>query len=77
MRYCQDGILVYSETPEYHYNIYGHYEIQPIDVNDRPYFKMGAYVGIWWSNGYWFIGPNDFIGQTVGLNMARIKMEYR
>ena len=59
--YCQDGIHV-----NYHgSNLHGHYEIQPIYVNDRPYFKMKT-KGIWWSNGFWFIGSDSKKGQTIG-----------
>ena len=25
-----------------------------------------ATLGIWWSNGFWFIGPDSSKGQTVG-----------
>ena len=31
------------------------------------------HLAIWWSNGYWFIGPHSSIGQTIGY--ARYKTE--
>ena len=31
------------------------------------------HLAIWWSNGYWFIGPHSYIGQTIGY--ARYKTE--
>lgn len=46
MNYCQDGLQVNfaTETQQYIYvPIYGHYELQPNDVNGRPYFKMGSF----------------------------------
>ena len=52
MNYCQDGLQVYfaTEIQQYTYaTIYGHYELQPNDVNGRPYFKMGFY-GLWYDN---------------------------
>ena len=83
MKYCQDGIEVYyvREKQMYTYpdqTIYGHYEFQN-DVNGRPYFKKNdkEYCfndnelcghGIWWSNGYWLIGWNDWKGKPVGLS---------
>ena len=69
VKYCQDGIQVYykSETMEYTYaRIYGHYKIDS-DVNGRQYFNNEVEdYGIWWSNGYWLIGPNDLKGMTAG-----------
>ena len=73
MNYCQDGIKISfgTETQEYTYNlIYGHYEIQPSDINDRPYFKMGTSNlanGIWWSDGMWYIGPDWIKGTAAGF----------
>ena len=49
--YCKDGINVHGSK------FHGNYEIQPIYVNNKPYFKMAS-LGIWWSIGFWFIG-ND------------------
>ena len=64
MNYCLDGIHVHNSA---HF-LQGHYEIQQIDVNDRPYFKMemGA-LAIWWSNGYWFISTVSYKGQAMGF----------
>ena len=59
--YCEDGINVNYPGSKLH----GNYEIQPIYVNNRPYFKKSTY-GIWWSNGFWFIGHNSYKGQTRG-----------
>ena len=77
-RYCQDGIQVYfpTEAPTYdeehnsygvEYDpIYGHYELQPNDVNGRPYFKMGFY-GFWYDGlGLWWIGSDTDKGQSNG-----------
>ena len=69
MNHCQDGLQVYfaTETQQYtYYSIYGHYELQPNDVNGRPYFKMGSY-GFWY-DGFdkWWIGLNYALGQTIG-----------
>ena len=70
MNYCQDGLQVYfaTETQQYtHAQIYGHYELQPSDVNGRPYFKMGAY-GFWYDGlGDWWIGLDSRKGQPIGL----------
>ena len=70
MNYCQDGLQVYfaTETQKYTYaNIYGHYELQPNDVNGRPYFKMG-YFGFWYDGlGYWWFGVNGEKGQSYGF----------
>ena len=59
MNYCQDGLQVYFATETQQYTtvpIYGHYELQPNDVNGRPYFKMGSF-GFWYDGlGYWWIG---------------------
>ena len=69
MNYCQDGIQVYykTETKEYPMPIYGHYKLDPSDVNGRQYFynEVEDY-GIWWSNGYWFVGRNALKGQPTG-----------
>ena len=69
MNYCQDGLQVYfaTETQQYTYvQIYGHYELQPNDINGRPYFTMGAY-GLWWDGvNNWWISLNSYVGQTEG-----------
>ena len=69
MNYCQDGIQVYykTETKEYPMPIYGHYKLDPSDVNGRQYFynEVEDY-GIWWSNGYWLVGDNNAKGQAFG-----------
>ena len=57
--YCQDGIYVNFPDNKLH----GHYEIQTIYVNNKPYFKMET-QGIWWSNGFWLIGKDSNKGQT-------------
>ena len=46
--------------------LYGHYEIQPSEINDRPYFKKGNY-GLWWSYGYWIIGSDVMKGEPTGI----------
>ena len=74
MNYCQDGLQVYfaTETQQYDnehnpHNLYGHYQLQPYDVSDRPYFQMG-YYGLWWDGiSYWFIGDDIAKGQTYGV----------
>ena len=70
MNYCQDGLLVYSalETQLYTYApIYGYYELQPNDVNGRPYFKMGS-AGFWWDGfSSWWIGLDIQKGQSKGF----------
>ena len=73
MNYCQDGLQVYfaTETQQYTFRpIYGHYELQPNDVNGRSYFKMGSY-GLWWDGlGYWLIGydpDSNIVGQSIGV----------
>ena len=62
MNYCQDGLQVYFATETQQYTnaaIYGHYELQPGDVNGRPYFKMGTY-GLWWDGiEDWWIGKDS------------------
>ena len=69
MNYCQDGIEVYygTETQQYTYEpIYGHYELQPFDVNGRPYFKKGT-KGLWWDGIMdWWIGDDIDKGQSIG-----------
>ena len=68
MDYCQDGLQVYFATETQQYTtvpIYGHYELQPNDVNGRPYFKMGSF-GFWYDGfGVWWFG--DAIGQSIGF----------
>ena len=70
MNDCQDGIQVYFATETQHYTlhpIYGHYELQPNDVNGRPYFKMGIY-GFWCDGqSYWWIGLDSMKGQSIGF----------
>ena len=64
MNYCQDGLQVYFATDFYRS---GHYELQPNDVNGRPYFKMGP-CGLWWDGiSYWLIGDDIAKGQTYGV----------
>ena len=69
MNYCQDGIEAYyeTETKQYTYaSIYGYYELQPGDVNGRPYFKMGT-KGLWWDGIHqWRIGKDSNKGQSIG-----------
>ena len=68
LNYCQDGILVYfgTETQQYGVSIYGHYELQPGEVNGRPYFKMGS-MGLWWDGiEDWWIGFDSKKGQSIG-----------
>ena len=73
MNYCQDGLQVYFKTePEtateffFQLHLSGHYELQPNDVNGRPYFKMGSF-GLWWDGiDRWWISSNDFVGQAIG-----------
>ena len=69
MKYCQDGIEAYyeTETKQYTYaSIYGYYELQPGDVNGRPYFKMGT-KGLWWDGIHqWRIGKDNNKGQSIG-----------
>ena len=69
MNYCQDGIEAYygTETQQYTYvPLYGHYELQPGDVNGRPYFKMGT-KGLWWDGIHqWRIGKDSNKGQSIG-----------
>ena len=70
LNYCQDGIKVYygTETQQNTFlQIYGHYELQPFDVNERPYFKKGTH-GLWWDRiGDWWIGSDGSKGQSYGL----------
>ena len=68
MSYCQDGLQVYfaTETQQYTYiDIYGHYELQPNEVNGKPYFKSSSF-GIWWASKYWVISELIYVGQTLG-----------
>ena len=47
--------------------MYGHYELQPNDVNGRPYFKMGLY-GLWWDGtDSWWFGDDISKGQAFGF----------
>ena len=68
--YCQDGLQVNFATETQQYTsvpIYGHYELQPNDVNGRPYFKMGSY-GFWYDGlGRWWISQDNAVGQNVGF----------
>ena len=70
MNYCQDGIEAYygTETQQYYYApIYGHYELQPDDVNGRSYFKRES-IGLWWDGiGGWWIGSDSDKGQSFGV----------
>ena len=56
-----------TETLQYTYSqIYGHYELQPFDVNGRPYFKKGIH-GLWWDGiDNWWIGLDSSKGQSYG-----------
>ena len=68
MNYCQDGLQVYfaTETQQFTYiDIYGHYELQPNEVNGKPYFKSSSF-GIWWASKYWVISELIYVGQTLG-----------
>ena len=69
LNYCQDGIRVYFGTDTKNYNyapIYGHYELQPGDVNGRPYFKMGSF-GLYWDGiSKWWIGQDSKKGLPSG-----------
>ena len=69
LNYCQDGLQVYFATETQQFTavpIYGHYELQVNDVNDRPYFKMGSY-GFWHNGlGVWWIGYDSDQGQSFG-----------
>ena len=68
MNYCQDGLQVYfaTETQQYTYvDIYGHYELQPNEVNGKPYFKSSSF-GIWWASKYWIISDIIYVGQELG-----------
>ena len=70
MNYCQDGLLVYFATETQQYTseqIYGYYELQPNDVNGRPYFKMDS-NGLWWDGkDSWTFGYVILVGQTIGM----------
>ena len=62
--YCQYGLQVYIASKPHRS---GHYELQPNDVNGRPYFKMGPY-GFWWNGmGSWWIGNDIDKGQSFGV----------
>ena len=46
--------------------MYGHYELQPYYVNDRPYFRKGDW-GLWWDGfSKWWIGYHTDRGQPLG-----------
>ena len=71
--YCQDGLQVYFSTETQNVliaQIYGYYELQPIEINGRPYFKMGPF-GFWWDGvSRWWIGydpDNIMLGQSFGV----------
>ena len=72
--YCQDGIQVFYGTETQNYNfaqLYGHYELQPDNVNDRPYFKMDPF-GIWWDAfDSWVIGSDVNKGSENGFGHYR------
>ena len=79
MKYCQDGIDVYYDTDEqeytWWYDIYGHYEIQPDDVNGRPYFKSVRWsYGIWWVNGQWTFSTLNDIGTISGFAFSNYQL---
>ena len=66
MNYCQDGVMVYGD-----WLVKVHFVMQPIKVNDRSYlvgysYHYTAELGIWWSEGFWFIGPVSIKGQPNG-----------
>ena len=69
MSYCQDGLQVYFATETQEYTtapIYGYYELQPNDVNGKPYFKMNAF-GLWWNGlDMWWIGLDTDKGFSFG-----------
>ena len=77
MNYCQDGLQIYFATETQQYTsepIYGYYELQPNEVNGKPYFKSthltstSSSFGIWWGLGskYWIIGDIIYVGQDLG-----------
>ena len=67
MNYCQDGIEVDHQCGDDECPIHGHYELQPDDVNGRPYFRMGS-KGIYWDGiDKWWIGADSSKGQPIGL----------
>ena len=59
--------------------IIGHYELQPNEVNGRPYFKKGSHGFLWgiqnkgshgfWWDGIqnWWIGDDSDKGQSIGF----------
>ena len=68
VNYCQDGLQVYFSTERLPTvgQLYGHYELQPNDVNGRPYFKMGSF-GLWYNGvDWWWIGLDIEKGQSYG-----------
>ena len=70
MNYCQDGLLVDFAigSPNMYTlaQIYGHYELQPFAVNNRPYFKKDSY-GFWYDGtALWIIGTVSNVGQPFG-----------
>ena len=68
MKYCQDGLHLNfaTETQQYtHRQLYGHYDLQPNEVNGKPYFKSSSY-GIWWAKPYWVISDIIYVGQMFG-----------
>ena len=76
--YCQDGLQVSFATESQEYftvPIYGHYELQPNNVNGRPYFKNPT-VGysMWWDGtGHsWYIGIDAEAGQSFGFGYYNI-----
>ena len=70
MNYCQDGLQVYFATETQQYTeepIYGYYELQPNEVNGKPYFKStSSSFGIWWGINYWIISDIIYVGQELG-----------
>ena len=62
--YCQYGLQVYIASKPHRS---GHYELQPNDVNGRPYFKMSTF-GFWYDGlGNWWISANVVVGQSFGF----------
>ena len=56
---CQSDIEVYNDSDEEYTHapgIYGIYKVQNYLVNDRVYFKKGAYGIFWDGNDDWYIG---------------------
>ena len=71
LKYCQDGLEVYYSTETQHYTylqIYGHYELQPNDINGKLFFLNEKDVGLWWDGvSFWWIGSENSKGEAVGV----------